>query len=201
MSADEPVHLPAPWLHVAIDMQRLFAKATAWHTPLLRAIVPAVDRLTSRAPERTVFTRFITPANPDGAQGIWRGYYEHWHSVTLDEMPAENLDLVSPFESCVPPARACDKTTHSAFNSGDFAALARVDGARTLVLSGVETDVCVLATALDAIDLGYGVIIARDAVASSDEAAHRATLEHIYPRFDRQLRILDVDAILDLWPR
>ena len=32
------------------------------------------------------------------------------------------------------------------------------------IVSGSETDVCVLATVLDAVDMGYRVIIARDAV-------------------------------------
>ncbi|MGI9334089.1 MAG: hypothetical protein ACR2RL_13155, partial [Gammaproteobacteria bacterium] len=103
MSTASPVHLPAPWLHVAVDMQCLFAERTAWHTPTLGEIVPSVDRLILHAPERTVFTRFLTPANSNEARGIWRGYYEHWQSVTLDEMPAQMLDLISPFAARVPP--------------------------------------------------------------------------------------------------
>ena len=37
------------------------------------------------------------------------------------------------------------------------------------IVSGSETDVCVLATVLDAVDMGYRVIIARDAVCSSSD--------------------------------
>ena len=90
-----------------------------------------------------------------------------------------------------------DKAEHSAFAAPSFQRRAARVG--TLVLSGVETDVCVLATALDAIDAGLRVIIAGDAVASSSEAGHRASLEAVLPRFDQQVEIVTVAAILDGW--
>ena len=40
-----------------------------------------------------------------------------------------------------------------------------------LVLSGAETDICVLSTALDAIDFGYRVILVEDVLCSSSESA------------------------------
>ncbi len=40
------------------------------------------------------------------------------------------------------------------------------------MVSGSETDVCVLATVLDAVDLGYRVIVVRDAVCSSSDEGH-----------------------------
>jgi hypothetical protein len=36
--------------------------------------------------------------------------------------------------------------------------------ADALIVSGSESDVCVLATVLDAVDIGYRVIVVRDAV-------------------------------------
>ena len=38
--------------------------------------------------------------------------------------------------------------------------------------SGSETDVCVLATVLDAVDIGYRVIVVRDAICSSSDEGH-----------------------------
>lgn len=200
MSVSQPVQMPEPWLHVCIDMQRLFAEKTVWHTPTMGAIIEPIERLVAGALGQNTFTRFVTPPRPEDARGIWRGYYRHYPSVTRARMPEEMLDLIEPLATLVPPARVCDKTGHSAFNSGDFMRLAEDSGAGTLVLSGVETDVCVLATALDAIDHGYGVIIAADAVTSSDENAHDATLTHVYPRFSQQLRVMQTRAIIDEWP-
>ena len=70
----------------------------------------------------------------------------------------------------------------------------------TLVLTGVETDVCVLALAFGATDRGYRVIVVEDAVTSSSPAGHRATLEAIYPRLDQQIQIATVDEVLAAWP-
>jgi nicotinamidase-related amidase len=45
--------------------------------------------------------------------------------------------------------------------------------ADALIVSGSETDICVLATVLDAVDLGYRVIVVRDAVCSSSDEGQR----------------------------
>ena len=191
--------LARPCLHVAVDMQRLFAEPTVWHTPGLADILPRVVLLTRHAPARTVFTRFVCAERPEDATGAWRGYYERWRSVTLAEMGQGPLELVDPLRELVPPARVCDKTTHSAFNSGDFRDVAARSGAEVLVLTGVETDVCVLGTALDAIDEGFYVVVVSDAVASSVSECHRMTLESILPRFDEQVVIATTAQVLASW--
>jgi nicotinamidase-related amidase len=109
------------------------------------------------------------------------------------------LDLVPELGAFVPPGEVSDKITYSAFADGDFAERLRRRGADTLVFSGVETDVCVLLSALDAVDRGYRVIIATDAVASSVDKAHEATLEHVYPRFDAQVELATVAEIMAAW--
>ena len=146
-----------------------------------------------------MFTRFVCAERPEDATGAWRGYYERWRSVTLAEMGQELLELVDPLRELVPPARVCDKTTHSAFNSGDFRDVAFRSGAEVLVLTGVETDVCVLGTALDAIDEGLFVVVVGDAVASSVPECHRVTLESILPRFDEQAVIATATEVLAAW--
>ena len=46
----------------------------------------------------------------------------------------------------------------------------------TLVISGAETDVCVLATVMVAVDAGYRVILAKDALCSVSDESHDAML-------------------------
>ena len=191
--------LARPCLHVAVDMQRLFAEPTVWHTPGLADILPQVVRLVRHSPGHTVFTRFVPADMPEDATGAWRGYYERWRSVTLAEMGHEPVALVDPLRELAPPVRVCDKTTHSAFNSGDFRDLVTYSGAEVLILTGVETDVCVLGTALDAIDEGLYVVVVSDAVASSVPECHRVTLESILPRFDEQVAIAATTEVLAAW--
>ena len=186
-------------LHVAVDMQRLFAEPTVWHTPGLADILPKVVLLARHAPRRTVFTRFVPADMPEDATGAWRGYYERWRSVTRAEMGHEPVELVDSLRELAPPARVCDKSTHSAFNSGDFRDVVTYSGAEVLVLTGVETDVCVLGTALDAVDEGFYVVMVSDAVASSVPECHRVTLESILPRFDEQVVIATTAEVLAAW--
>ena len=49
--------------------------------------------------------------------------------------------------------------------------------ADALIVSGSETDVCVLATVLDAVDIGYRVIVVRDAVCNSSDEGHNTNRE------------------------
>ncbi len=182
-----------------IDMQRLFAEKTAWFVPTANDILPNVLRLARHRPDRVLFTRFMTPARPEDAPGAWAAFYRRWPSVTLDRLDAGMLDLVPALAALVPPGELCDKTTFSSFASGPLAASIERRGADTLILAGAETDQCVLATALSAVDRGYRVVIANDAVTSQSLPAHRAMLETVFPRMAPLVRVAATDAILEGW--
>ena len=188
-------------VHVAVDMQHLFAGNTEWHTPSIPEIVPNILRLTRHQPSRTIFTRFVTPRYPDEADGAWRTYYERWTSVTTSQMDPAMLDVMAEFRPFIPPALVADKPTYSAFESTQFVDLLNGMACRTIVVTGVETDVCVLATVLTAMDRGYRVVIAEDACHSSDPDSHRATMGLVYRRFEDQIEIGATDEIITAWPR
>jgi nicotinamidase-related amidase len=133
------------------------------------------------------------------AEGQWQTYYRRWKSVLAENNDQAVFDLIAPLGDFVPPGRIVDKYTYSAFGTPVFAQILGELGARTLVISGVETDVCVMATALTAVDLGYRVVIAADAVASSSPAGHDAALRSIYPRYDHQIEIADTETLIREW--
>jgi nicotinamidase-related amidase len=186
-------------VHVVVDMQRLFAEDTAWGSPNTRSVVAPILRLLRFRPEPVIFTRFLTPRRLEDMPGSWQNYYRHWPTVLLERMDPAMLDLMPEFLPFVPPAEISDKRTFSSFADGDFAERLRRRRADTLILTGVETDMCVLGTAFDAVDRGYRVVVAKDAVASSVPAAHRAMLDHLYPRFEFQLDLATVDEIMAAW--
>jgi len=186
-------------VHAAIDMQRLFAEETEWASPVVHTIEPLVSRICAHAPHLTVFTRFLTPERAEDAMGQWQIYYRHWKSVLASNIDPDLLDLLPPLRQFSPPARVIDKYTHSAFEAPAFESALHDLKADTIVFTGVETDVCVLATALTAVDRGYRTILISDAIASSNEASHRAALDGIYPRFDQQVELIDTDTLLKAW--
>ncbi|MGZ2487317.1 nicotinamidase-related amidase [Rhizobium pisi] len=186
-------------LHVIIDMQRLFAEETAWHTPAIANILPNVLALSQARPFDTVFVRFLVPQSAEDAKGRWKNYYRRWPSVTLDELDVAMLDLVAPLAAIAGPGSIVDKETYSVFGSPGFIARLQGSGTDTLIFSGVETDVCVYASVFDAVDAGYRVILAADALASGDMKSHDMVIEILAPRLSEQIEILSTEAILNLW--
>jgi nicotinamidase-related amidase len=109
--------------------------------------------------------------------------------------------LLPPLRRFTPPAHVIDKWVHSAFEAPEFQPLLDRLAPSVLIFSGVETDVCVLATALTAIDRGYRTILVTDAITSSSAAGHDASLEAVFPRFDMQVETTSTDDLLKQWPQ
>ena len=68
-----------------------------------------------------------------------------------------------------------DKNTSSAFHTTPIDLYLRNMKVQTIVLTGVASDQCVLATAIDAADRGFHVIIATDACSNIDPGSAEAT--------------------------
>lgn len=114
-------------------------------------------------------------------RGHARHYYERWRETTREKIDPGLLALVPPLARPTPPATVIDKSRYSGFGETALPAHLRQRGADGLIVTGSETDVCVLATVLGAVDAGYPVILARDAVCSSSDEGHDAPMK-IYNR-------------------
>jgi nicotinamidase-related amidase len=104
-----------------------------------------------------------------------------------------------PLTALCPPATIIHKTRYSAFAEPKLIDHLRQREADALIVSGSETDVCVLATALDAVDIGYRVIVVRDAVCSSCDDRHDMLMRLYHPRYTEQIETADAKAILARW--
>lgn len=78
---------------------------------------------------------------------------------------------VPEIASLLPPGEVMDKTAFSCFGSDSFcSAIRELPGNRnTLVVCGMETHICVLQTVLGALNQGFLVHVASDAVSSRGE--------------------------------
>jgi nicotinamidase-related amidase len=187
-------------VHLCIDMQRLFSREGPWPTPWLERLLPAVVEIAERAPHRTVFTRFIPPPEPDAMPGNWRHFYARWPQVTRRHLDPHMLDLMPGLAELAPPATIIDRSFYSAFTGSSLHGDLRRGQIDTLLVTGAETDVCVLATSLSAVDLGYRVIIVSDAVCSSSDETHDALLTLYARRYSQQIELIEVEALLSSWP-
>jgi hypothetical protein len=115
-----------------------------------------VTELASRHPERTVFTRFI----PSGTG------HRHARHVAAILLALEGCDAPatrsrSPGAAIACQALSIDKERHPAFVEPHLSEFLHAIEADGLIVTSSETDVCVLATVLCAVDLGYRVIVVR----------------------------------------
>ena len=187
-------------VHLCIDMQRLLSPEGPWPTPWMEAALGRAVRLVEPRPARTIFTRFMPPRTPDDMPGVWRRYFEKWRTVTREFIDPTLLELVPPLTSFVPPATVIDKGRYSAFVASPLQSVLKEFGATTLVISGAETDICVLSTVLNGVDLGYRIIVAADAICSSVDTTHDALMTLYSQRFSEQIELVDTETILGNWP-
>ena len=157
---------------IVIDAQRLFCDpaSPAW-LPEWRRAEPQVRRLAETFAHRgrpVVFTRHGHP--PDDSGGLIARFFGR-----LQRRGDPVTELAESLRPLSAAALLVDKARHSALSApGVRQALAGCDA---VVLAGVQTPLCVLATALAAADTCWVPIVAADATAARRLAEHLAALE------------------------
>lgn len=185
--------------YLCVDMQRMFAEDTPWRIPWMERVRDPVAEIAGAHPAETIFTRFVPPVTPADALGSWRGYYEKWSMMTRERLGDEMVDILPELRELVPPAVVFDKMVYSPWLDGRLHRFLRERGVTTLVISGGETDVCVLGAVLGAVDCGYSIILVKDAICSTSDETHDASLALFGRRFSNQLRLADTDEVLRWW--
>jgi nicotinamidase-related amidase len=186
-------------MHLCVDMQRIFARGGLWETPWMERVLPTIADIVARCPERTVFTRFVTPASPEEAPGQWQAYFRRWKAATQAKLDPAELDLVEELARHVPPAAVVDKPAYSAFYRSALPNFLLERGVHTVIVSGAETDVCVLSTVLDAVNIGFRVVIVEDALCSSSDAGHDALMTMYRLRFSEQIDLVSAAELSEVW--
>jgi nicotinamidase-related amidase len=185
-------------VHRCIDMQNVFARGGVWEAPWMERVLPTIVAIASRYRERTIFTRFITPETPEDRPGQWQDYFRRWKQATRSCLAPADLDLVPDLARLVPPAFVVDKPVYSAFTSSGLSRLL-IKNVGTVVITGAETDVCVLSTVLSAVDLGFRVVIVEDALCSSSDVGHDALMTMYRTRFHGQIDLVTAEELFWFW--
>jgi len=145
---------------------------------------PKGDRLLRRAlPMARRLGRLIARARAAGVPIVWvNDNFGRWRSDFRELLRFCSRPNVRgrPIVEMLAPPDARDyfvvKPKHSGFFETTLDLLLRHLGARTVVLTGMATEVCVLFTANDAYMRDFGIVVASDCVASSNAAGHRQAL-------------------------
>lgn len=89
------------------------------------------------------------------------------------------------------------KHRYSAFYNTDLDTILRANGIRTVVLTGVVTNVCVETSAREAFVRDYYVVVVSDGTAAYDQADHDMTLKNIDRFFGETISLNELSV---LWP-
>src|ERR1044072_2699485 len=176
---------PATTALVVVDMQNDFCSADGYYATVgrdiaqLAACAMPVAALLARARQARmtiVFTRLLY----DEA----RGSMEERHTIRPRRWTASGKRLVPGTRGANvidedAPRRGeiiLDKIGYSAFEGTNLEQQLRGRGVKTVIMAGVVTYACVLATAFSAFDRGFDVVLATDAVGSwNQELGARTT--------------------------
>ncbi len=147
-----------------------------------------------------VIDRFVDAARAQGALIIWvidshRPGKADWELQNVrDHCTAgtPGVELAPPLE----PAEAdyvITKRRYSAFVGTDLDLILRDNRIDTVFLTGTKTNVCIRATAQDAFEHNYRVIVPRECVSTDKPHLHEANLEDISKYLGR---VVSVDEAL-----
>jgi len=186
-------------VHLTVDMQNIFAPGGIWATPWMERVLPTIVAIAEYDPVRTVMTRFVPPVSWGDRPGRWQRYFKKWESVTRSRLPLAALDIIPALGRLAPPATIIDKPAYSAFAESGLAEFLLSKGVSTLIITGAETDVCVLSTVLDAVDIGFRVIVVEDGLCSSSDDGHDALMTIYRSRFSEQIELMMHADVISLW--
>ena len=182
---------------VVVDVNRGFTDPASPLVCELDEVVAAIRRLLDgfRASELPV--AFTTVAYDEaGKQAA---------AVFIDKVPALlALEAGSEWTEIDPRIAPHDgepvltKLWASAFHGTPLASFLTAHGCDSLVVTGASTSGCIRATAVDALQHGYRVLVPRDAVGDRNQAAHEANLYDIDTKYGDVVTADDVLAALEV---
>jgi nicotinamidase-related amidase len=165
----------------------------------MQRVLPNAVRIAAAHPAETIFTRFIPAQHPGEGRGVWRRYWRRWASMTRERLAPDMIDLVPDLARFTPPARIIDKKFYSPWLETNLEQALRRRKVGTLVISGGETDVCVLAAVLGGVDRGDRVVIVADALCSSSDDTHDALMTLYAQRYTQQVETARTDEVIENW--
>ena len=185
---------------VVVDMQKLFLteKKSPWMNKKLLSIIPNIEKLIKKdGVQNVVFTRFTPPKNWQKEQDSWQTYYRINQKITPGILGTDALNLIDDFIPYIPYSVIISrKKSASIFMAGNFHSVIKKKSTRILIFTGIETDYCVLSSVLDAIHLGYYVIVVMDACASSKNQGQKHA-RGIFDRFPEQLWVTSTNDLIN----
>ena len=188
---------------VIIDMQNAFCaegdtSTSGVNKSAIRSMVPRLQDFVNHAREMKVPLIFVRSVmdekdfSPPIRELCIRNYGREVAFCLRGAWETEFIPEIQPAEN----DRVIEKTRYSAFARTDLDKRLRDLGIKTLVMTGVGTDVCVETTCRDGFMRDYYIIVPDDLVATTDDNFHRSALAHLKRYF---ATVTSSKELLRLW--
>ncbi|MFC1969554.1 cysteine hydrolase family protein [Chloroflexota bacterium] len=191
---------------VVIDMQNDFCHSEGFMAKRGRDmsscqnVVPKLSNLLTHAHQIGVSIIFVRMINNDWTQSEaileWRKRVFGDTSV----MPVRDGTWGAEFYqlSPLPSDNIITKHRYSAFINTSLELILRSRGIRTLILSGVMTNVCVESTAREGFMRDYYIVFLKDCTGTYNPQIHEATLQNIEAMFGV---VINSDDVIAAWAK
>lgn len=136
-----------------------------------RRIIPAVQRVLSRAQEKEVPVVYLQDAHHPGDREL-----AVWGEHAMDNTKGSQI---IPELTPRPEDAVVKKRHFSGFVNTRLEEILRQQHASNLVFTGVSTDICVQNNVADAYFRGYNTTVVEDATASITPEAHETAIEYM----------------------
>ncbi len=167
-----------------------------------RSIIPAINKLIHKAREAgatVIYTRVIHSITGDAPP-----YMARYAARGFDPSKKDLLCQEGKWGSEIDPAieqpkkneRVIPKYGYDAFQDTNLDAFLKNKQIKTVITTGVNTNLCVQTTAERAFAKGYYLVVPEDCVASTEGDLHKAALKNFKLYFGK---VVSSDKILKVW--
>jgi nicotinamidase-related amidase len=168
---------------IVIDMLNDFVNGPL-ASPGSREIIPNIKRLIAKARSLKIPVVYVCDAHYEGVDWELKLWGPHalagtWGAEVIEELKPERGDFL------------VRKRRYSGFFQTDLGILLRELGADTLILTGVDTSICVSHTAADAFYRGYALVVPRDAVATFDPKENEQAVGYLKRVYGAEITTTD----------
>ena len=176
---------------VVVDVNRGFTDPASPLVCELGGCVAAIARLLDVFRRAGLPVVFTTVCYDDAGKQAAAVFIEKIPALLVLEPGSEWVEI-DPRIAPVEGEPVLTKYFASAFFGTTLAELLASGGCDTVVVTGASTSGCVRATALDALQHGYRVVVPREAVGDRNPAAHEANLYDIDTKYGDVVGLDDV---------
>lgn len=99
--------------------------------------------------------------------------------LATEQYPKGLGPTVEPLRSLIKPELTLPKTAFCCFGAEGFPELLARQGRFSVVVFGIESHICVLATAMKLLEHGYDVVVAEEACSSRQKAHHDLAMRNL----------------------